>query len=629
MLKLKANEFTLNNMLTISTKPGERLQDLNFSLSSMDAWGVLRTDLINALGIQRAKRFILRYAYRTGMHEARILKERIDWNSELEWLIAGSKMHDLTGRALSYPEHFNVDMEEGNFNVSGYWIDSAEVKQHLEYFPMSNEAICYFLIGYASGYTSECMGKKIIFKEVKCKGKGDEHCSYIGKTIEEWGDEITEELLYYEDEDMSDELDQMYRRIERQKDRLETGYAVSRNLTKAMLQGGSFKEFAEILGQSLHSSVLIENQYYETLGTYRGNPGLEEKMSAVNFWEEKTENIPEYVETELKDKTFTLLTVPILLENNIFGFITVTLNRRADNFHVDLLERVAVVIALYMQNERVAIETEQRLKGELLEQLFNGKNKDVGEIHNRFSYLGYDLNRPHYIIYIEINDRNIEEEFYANVNYLKVRNQLTDLFQGGNKYTVNIPVLTKLNTIQTIVPKEYLDKEKITIQEFGNRLLKKIDREDKQVAIGISDITEKIQDFHNRMKEAKKAVELAKYRSKDSSVILANELGNLTLFLHAREPEELELFAKEKLKEILEYDEKKNSELLETLFYYSQNEFNLHKTAREMSISISGMRYRILRIEELLSVDLSNSSSRFEIQMALQIFLLLGKIKRT
>ncbi|PIC63175.1 hypothetical protein CSV79_13260 [Sporosarcina sp. P13] len=626
-MKLKASELTLDDLLAISTMPGERLQDINFSLTSMDAWAVLRTDLINALGIQRAKRFILRYAYRSGMHEARILKEKVEWKDELEWLIAGSKMHDLTGRSLSYPEHFNVDMDEGLFNVSGYWIDSSEVKQHLEYFPMHVEPICYFLIGYASGYTSECLGKRIIFKEVKCKGKGDEHCSYIGKTVEEWGDEISEELLYYEDEDMSGELDQMYQKVERQKERLETGYSLSRNLTKVMLQGGGFMEFAEILGKSLHCAVLIENMNYEMVGKYGDNPGMEKNMSAKNFWDEGYESIPEFVETELKDKTFKLLTVPILLENKVYGFITIALNRKTDNFHIDLLERVAVIIALYMQNERVAIATEQRLKGELLEQLLNEKSADVGEIHNRFTYLGYDLKQPHYIIYIEINERIIDEDMNTNYEYLKVRRQLTDLFQNENKYTSNIPVLTKLNTIQTIVPEQFLEKEKITIQEFGERLLKKIDNREKQICIGISDKTEKIIDYNNRAKEAKKAVELAKFRSRNSGVILSSELGNLTLFLNAREPEELELFAKGKLKEILDYDEKKNSELLETLFYYSQNEFNLHKTAREMSISISGMRYRILRIEELLSVDLSNSSSRFEIQMALQIFLLLGKIK--
>ncbi|PIC56097.1 hypothetical protein CSV80_15135 [Sporosarcina sp. P12(2017)] len=626
-MKLKASELTLNDLLTNSTKPGERLQDLNFALTSMDAWAVLRTDLINALGIQRAKRFILRYAYRSGMHEARILKEKIQWNDDLEWLLAGSKMHNLTGRSLSYPEDFNVDMEKGQFNVSGYWIDSSEVKQHLEYFPMHVEPICYFLIGYASGYTSECLGKQIVFKEIKCKGKGDDHCSYTGKTVEEWGDDISEELLYYEDEDMSGELDQMYQQIERQKDRLETGYSLSRNLTKVMLQGGGFKEFAELLGKSLHCEVLIENVNYEVIGKYGDNPGMERNMSANKFWDISNENIPEFLETELKDKTFKLLTAPILLENEVYGFITIALNRKSDSFHRDLLERVAVVVALYMQNQRVAIETEQRLKGELLEQLLNEKSADVLEIYNRFSYLGYDLKQPHYIIYIEINDQTINEDIKTNNDFLKIRRQLTNFFQGENKYNYNIPVLTKLNAIQTIVPKQFLYDEKMTIQDFGDRLLRQFDDEGKQICIGISDTTENLTDFNNRSKEAKKAVELAKFRSRESGVILSSELGNLTLFLNAREPEELESFASEKLHEILNYDTKKNSELLETLFYYTQNEFNLHKTAREMSISISGMRYRILKIEELLLINLSNSNSRFEIQMALQIYLLLGKIK--
>ncbi|RKI99488.1 hypothetical protein D7X33_52065, partial [Butyricicoccus sp. 1XD8-22] len=49
------------------------------------------------------------------------------------------------------------------------------------------------------------MGKKVIFKEINCRGKGDEHCSYIGKTVDEWGEEISEELFFYEDADMGKE----------------------------------------------------------------------------------------------------------------------------------------------------------------------------------------------------------------------------------------------------------------------------------------------------------------------------------------------------------------------------------------------------------------------------------------
>jgi len=116
-------------------------------------------------------------------------------------------------------------------------------------------------------------------------------------------------------------------------------------------------------------------------------------------------------------------------------------------------------------------------------------------------------------------------------------------------------------------------------------------------------------------------------RSKTSNIMLSSELGHLALFLNARSPEELEAFAIDKLSPIISYDERKNAELVQTLYLYSQYEFNLRKTAREMNVSITGMRYRIEKIEELLETDLSLSNNRFEIQAALQILFVIGKLK--
>jgi sugar diacid utilization regulator len=615
--------------MSISEKSGMKLKELQLTLTSADAWGLLRKDLITALGVQRAKRFLLRYGYHCGVHEARILKDTINWQDDLEWLIAGSKMHHLTGRAFSYPDTFKVDIKKGGFDVSGYWIDSHEATQHLQYFPKHTEPVCFYLAGYASGYTSECLGKKTIFKEVKCKGKGDDHCSYVGKTVEEWGEEIFEDLFFFENEDMSGELDQMYRRVEQQKERFELGYSLSRNLTHAMLQGGGFQEFSNLLGESLHCQVLIENQHFELLAKYGNNPGMDEYMTVRNIWDKRKEQLllNTIVETPLKDKTFTLLTTPIINRNQVYGFITIDTDQKSDDFRKDLLERVATVAALHVQNERVAIETEQRTKGELLEQLLNNKEVNTREIHSRFSYLGYDLTEPHYIIHIEINDRKLKEKGSVNYDYFKIRNQLTNIFyQNQHKFDAPL-ILTKLNTVQAIILKKYIDAKRTTIKEFGEQLLKQIGNQEQQIYIGISNETRHLSDFHKKAEEAKKAVELAKVRSSYSRVILTSELGHLSLFLNAREPEELERFADEKLHSILEYDQKKNSELLLTLFYYSQNEFNLHKTAREMSISISGMRYRISKVEDLLSIDLSSSNNRFEIQLSLQILLMVGKIK--
>ena len=93
------------------------------------------------------------------------------------------------------------------------------------------------------------------------------------------------------------------------------------------------------------------------------------------------------------------------------------------------------------------------------------------------------------------------------------------------------------------------------------------------------------------------------------------------ILLDARKPEELLEYAHEFLFDLKSYDEKNPTELVRTLYYYIENECNLHKTAREMNVSMSGMRYRIQRIEELIEVDLSKASSKFEIQISLQTYM--------
>ena len=629
IVSIKASDLNLDHFMRSSERTGMRMRELQLLLTSADAQGMLCKDLITALGIERAKRFLLRYGYHCGVHEARLLKDSVQWQSDLDWLIAGSKMHHITGRVFSYPEKFRVDMEKGIFDVAGYWNDSFEATQYLKYFPLHNEPICYYMVGYASGYNTECMGKKVIFREMQCRGKGDDHCSYVGKTLEQWGDEIKEDLLFFEDDDMSTELDQMYRKVEQEKEKLKIGYALSRHLTQAMLQGKGFKTFAKLLGESLNCPVLIESNNFEPLAQYRGIPGLVNDMT-VKDQQKKIDKVfrrQSVFEREPENKPIKLLTTAIMIKDKIHGYVTIASGQRFSDFHSDLLERTATTAALYMQNEQVALETEQRLKGDLLEQLINNKEAKAEDIHSRLAILGYDIREPHYVIHIEMKEKNKEHASSLNSDYLKIYNKFTDIFNFViNRNGPIALMLPKLDTVQAIISKKYIDAEHMTVKKFGERLLRELGGNNHRMYIGISEETSNLSDFYQKAVEAKKAVELAKVRSCDSKVILASELGHITLFLNARAPEELEAFAVGKLQTILDYDEKKKAELLLTLFYYSQNEFNLHKTARSMTISISGMRYRLQKIEDLLNIDLSNSNVRFEMQLALQILLMLGKI---
>jgi transcriptional regulator with PAS, ATPase and Fis domain len=48
--------------------------------------------------------------------------------------------------------------------------------------------VCWGLLGYACGFSSTIMGFDILFKEVTCRGKGDDMCRVVGKPVADWED---------------------------------------------------------------------------------------------------------------------------------------------------------------------------------------------------------------------------------------------------------------------------------------------------------------------------------------------------------------------------------------------------------------------------------------------------------
>jgi len=605
-------------------------------ISSTDAWGVLRKDLIDTLGIERAKRFLLRYGWNCGKNEARMLKDMVNWESDLEWLLAGSQMHQIGGRVFSYPEHFQVDVEEGTFNVSGYWIDSYEAKQHLHHYSLYHEPICYFLIGYGGGYTSECLGKKVIFKETQCVGKGDKHCCYVAKTVEEWGSEIGDELINYEEQDITDELDIVYRRVERQSEVLHIGTSITKNLTAALLQGKGMGDFAKMLAEELSMPVLIQNQYFDYIAHY-----YDESLPHVQQYNRK--KIRDFIEKQFSRRVLTktepleivpdqnLLISPIIIQNDVYGYISIYRERAPfGDAETDFLERAASICAVKMLNERTAIQTEERMKGDLLEELFKGETEPTNII-KRFSYFGYNMNKPHYVLTIDFPNESLflnpEENTKSRANNaLKVL--MNFLNREETYYQTTFIKLEKFSKATVIISNEYLLKKKTSIKQFAKHCYELLEKGHgtHPIYIGVSKICKDVGQYSTRFKEANKAIEVAKVKNRlmnvsNSRVVHADEIGHILILLDARKPEELLEYANEFLFDLKTYDEKNSTELIRTLFYYIENECNLHKTAREMNVSISGMRYRINRIADLLQVDLSKASSKFEIQISLQTYM--------
>ena len=164
------------------------LDDQRMLLIHASALGALRHELIEGLGIERARGFLTRMGYHSGAHDA-TLARRLRPNASLEEAFSvGPQLHAIEGSVHVETISLDIDVERGRYRGEFLWQESSEDEEHVRIYGIGAEPACWTQVGYASGYTSVFMGRPILFREVECRSMGFSQCRIIGLPVEEWGD---------------------------------------------------------------------------------------------------------------------------------------------------------------------------------------------------------------------------------------------------------------------------------------------------------------------------------------------------------------------------------------------------------------------------------------------------------
>jgi DNA-binding NtrC family response regulator len=166
-----------------------RLHEQRVVILSAAAMGLMRKELVDTLGVETARRVLLRFGFADGYHDAVNLRARSDWSSPVDGLRAGAMLHTLEGIVRAEVRRVEYDEATGRFEEEVGWHDSYEAEQHLHHYGKSAAPVCWSLVGYSSGFVSACLGREIYFREVACAGQGGRHCAAIGRDLNGWGSE--------------------------------------------------------------------------------------------------------------------------------------------------------------------------------------------------------------------------------------------------------------------------------------------------------------------------------------------------------------------------------------------------------------------------------------------------------
>ena len=92
-------------------------------------------------------------------------------------------------------------------------------------------------------------------------------------------------------------------------------------------------------------------------------------------------------------------------------------------------------------------------------------------------------------------------------------------------------------------------------------------------------------------------------------MVAFEDLGVYRLLFHVTDPAELRGFIDQVLGPLIEYDQRHNADFVRTLATFLAHNGNLQATARELSLHVNSVAYRLQRIQSIAGLDLEQAKT--------------------
>ncbi|WP_160310238.1 XylR N-terminal domain-containing protein [Neobacillus vireti] len=595
-------------------------------LTTTSAFGILRKGIIENLGTKRAKGFLLRYGWSLGVTDA---DEAMKTISSIEDLLnQASILHLRSGQIKDIKSERIIEMSDSETIKSilgkGKWIDSFEATEHLKHHGTSDIPVCHTLTGYASGYMTTVCKRSVIVKEISCIAKGDAECCFEARLQEDWGSSINSELAFYQETNIIEELEYTYEQILEQRNYIEKVSKFHKKLTESVSNGSNLQDIADTTFKLFRIPISIEDLSFQKIvfsgmdeeEYFRLNHELKQSLIRKN---RRNNNIlPLFNETtKLRTENQERLITPIIVQRKVIGYCTFlykknTVKNMENN--IMFIERFANAASLYLLNEKTSFEALEKMKGYFLEQIIKGQYSSKEEIINRGRYMGFELEKPFYIAAINFQERgkvaknqidHYDQVLETIAKYLDIQGDkvLIGLYEGQ--------IIMLIPEMNNLLPKmgKILKHVETTYPSYRYK-------------IGISDKSEEIECIVDYLEESLIALRMAT----EKKIISFKDLGIVGVLINSKNVSGIKKIAKQELGPLYQQKDAKQKELIKTLYVFLANGGKLQQTMDDLSLSMSGLMYRINKIETLINKNLRDSSQSYQLLLILDSLLALGEL---
>lgn len=285
------------------------------------------------------------------------------------------------------------------------------------------------------------------------------------------------------------------------------------------------------------------------------------------------------------------------------------------------LERAAMVTSLLLLARRSAAEAEQRVRGELLDDLLDARDRDPRLLRERAARLHADLDAVHVVLAARLDGTAADADqeaaarrrLWSAASHLAgTRHGLAAARDGG---TV---LLLPLGPGDTAT-----DLARRTAVHLGAAV-------HEAVTVGASapvgNLTAEPDAVAAAYEEGRRCLDALRLLGRCGDGAAAEDFGFLGLLLAG--DRDVGGFVERTIGDVVHYDERRGTDLLRTLDAYFACGMSPARTKDDLHVHVNTVAQRLERVGRLLGADWQDPGRALEIQLALRLRLLADPVRR-
>ncbi|MER5203451.1 GAF domain-containing protein [Streptomyces sp. NPDC002825] len=291
------------------------------------------------------------------------------------------------------------------------------------------------------------------------------------------------------------------------------------------------------------------------------------------------------------------------------------------------LERAALVTSLLLLARRSAGEAEQRVRGELLDDLLDAPDRDPRLLRERAARLRTDSEAPHVVLAARI-DRAAEDAADSDAG----RRESADrrrLWSAASHLAATRHGLASARDGGTVLllplgPGESAaELARQTARSLGGTLR-------EPVTVGASAPVRKVLDRPDQValayEEARRCLDALVLLHRSGQGAAAEDLGFLGLLL--ADGRDIDGFVGRTIGQVVDYDLRRGTDLVRTLDAYFASGMSPARTKDELHVHVNTVAQRLERVGRLLGPDWQSPARALEIQLALRLHAMAAAVTR-